>query len=318
MTRTDAVVVDCVSKSFGDVHALRDISFRAEAGTVLGILGPNGAGKTTTVDILSTLLVADSGRATVAGYDVADDPDAVRRVIATTGQYSAIDYSLTGRENLQFFGRLMGLSRRTARLRADELLERFDLAAAADRQARTYSGGMVRRLDIACSLVVEPSVVFLDEPTTGLDPRSRKYVWSLVEQLGSLGITTLLTTQYLEEADVLSDRIVVIDHGSVVAEGTAHELKATVGERRCEIVPRDTCDLARLADEFADLDATVPAHDANALTVVAADGVDTVGTVIDRARRAGIELEDVSLRRPSLDDVFLALTGSRGGEGEEQ
>lgn len=307
MTPTDAVVVDNVSKSFGDVHALRDLTFRAETGSVLGILGPNGAGKTTTVNILSTLLVADSGRATVAGHDVAADPDAVRRVIATTGQYAAIDYTLTGRENLRFFGRLMGLSRRTARLRADELLEQFDLTHAADRPALNYSGGMARRLDIACGLVVQPSVVFLDEPTTGLDPRSRQSVWSLVEQLGALGITTLLTTQYLEEADRLSDRIIVVDHGTVIAEGTAHELKAQVGERRCEIVPVDPADVPRLLDELADL-GPAASTEAASLTVTAADGVDTVATVIDRARKAGIDLEDVALRRPSLDDVFLALT----------
>lgn len=216
-----AVLVEDVHKSFKNVHALRGINFTAPRGTVLGILGPNGAGKTTTVKVLSTLIRPTSGRAMVAGYDVVRNAPEVRRSIMMTGQFAALDDSLTGRENIELFGRLMGLDRMSAKVRAADLLSQFDLVEAGSRVVRNYSGGMRRRIDIACGLVVRPEVVFLDEPTTGLDPRSRQSVWSLVQSLKEQGITVLLTTQYLEEADLLSDNIIVIDKGAVIAEGTA-------------------------------------------------------------------------------------------------
>ena len=248
MPNTDnAVVVDGIRKSFGSVQALRGISFTVGHGDVLGLLGPNGAGKTTMVDILSTLTRPDEGRAEVAGHDVVSDPAGVRRSIMLTGQQVALDDMLTGRENLVMFGRLQGLKKSAARSRAKELLDQFDLVHAADRRVSTYSGGMRRRIDIACGLVVRPEVVFLDEPTTGLDPRSRQSIWELVSDFKDAGITTLLTTQYLEEADALSDRIIVIDHGTIIAEGTADELKERTGATYCEIVPRHLDDLPAVA-----------------------------------------------------------------------
>ena len=243
----NAVVVDGIRKSFGSVQALRGISFTVGHGDVLGLLGPNGAGKTTMVDILSTLTRPDEGRAAVAGHDVVSDPAGVRRSIMLTGQQVALDDMLTGRENLVMFGRLQGLKKAAARSRAKELLDQFDLVHAADRRVSTYSGGMRRRIDIACGLVVRPEVVFLDEPTTGLDPRSRQSIWELVSDFKDAGITTLLTTQYLEEADALSDRIIVIDHGTIIAEGTADELKERTGATYCEIVPRHLDDLPAAA-----------------------------------------------------------------------
>ena len=307
-----AVVVEGITKSFGDVEALRGISFEVERGSILGILGPNGAGKTTTVDVLSTLLTPDSGRATVAGFDVVADAAQVRGLIMMTGQYAAIDPTLTGRENLMFFGRMMGLGRRTAKLRADDLLERFELTEAGVRTVDGYSGGMRRRLDIACGLVVEPLVVFLDEPTTGLDPRSRQGLWSLIGSLKDLGITTLLTTQYLEEADVLSDNIIVIDKGRVIAEGTSYSLKAEIGDRYCEIVPVDPGAIPAIIELLGDL--LPPSYEfdpstaAGTLSIPAESGVDLMAEVIARTRHAGIRLADIGLRKPSLDDVFMTLT----------
>ena len=242
----NAVVVNGVRKTFGSVVALADISFKVGRGEVLGLLGPNGAGKTTTVDILSTLTRPDRGHAEVAGHDVASDPAGVRRSIMLTGQQVAVDEMLTGRENLVMFGRLQGLKKPGA-IAGKDLLDHFDLFHAADRSVSTYSGGMRRRIDIACGLVVRPEVVFLDEPTTGLDPRSRQSIWELVSDFKEAGIATLLTTQYLEEADALSDRIIVIDHGTIIAEGTANELKARTGETYCEIVPRNLKDLPAMA-----------------------------------------------------------------------
>ena len=230
MSQSDkGVDVDGIGKSFGSVDALRDISFDVGRGEVVALLGPNGAGKTTTVEILSTLTKPDRGRASVAGHDVVADPAMVRRSIMLTGQHVALDEMLTGYENLVMFGRLQGLKKSAARARARELLREFDLEHAADRRVGTYSGGMRRRVDIACGLVVRPEVVFLDEPTTGLDPRSRQAIWELVTTFKDAGIATLLTTQYLEEADALSDRIIVIDHGTIVAQGTADELKERTG-----------------------------------------------------------------------------------------
>ncbi|WP_280234113.1 ATP-binding cassette domain-containing protein [Nocardia cyriacigeorgica] len=311
-----AVQVTDVRKSFGEVHALQGISFTAERASVLGVLGPNGAGKTTTVKILSTLLRPDSGTAIVAGHDVQKDPAGVRRSIMMTGQYAALDENLSGRENLELFGRLMGLTKSAARNRADTLLEEFDLVSAGRRAVRNYSGGMRRRVDIACGLVVRPEVVFLDEPTTGLDPRSRQGVWDLVNALKAQGITVLLTTQYLEEADVLSDNIIVIDKGTVIAEGTADELKEKTGGSYCEVVPLDPSDLAGAATALGDLvPAAVSAEldGGDRLSIPAPEGATTLAEALRRLDAAGIELADIALRRPSLDDVFLSITGHSGG-----
>ncbi|MEU7765337.1 ATP-binding cassette domain-containing protein [Nocardia sp. NPDC049190] len=313
MSSEQGVVVEGIEKSFGAVHALRGIDFAAEPGEVLGILGPNGAGKTTMVNILSTLIVPDRGRALVAGHDVVADPTAVRRSIMLTGQYAALDDMLSGYENLVLFGRLMGLRKRDARSRADELLTEFDLERAGGRRVGTYSGGMRRRIDIACGLVVRPDVVFLDEPTTGLDPRSRQGVWDLVSGFKKEGITTLLTTQYLEEADALSDRIIVIDHGVVIAQGTADELKSRTGGSYCEVVPLDLKDLPAVAAALGSLlpldSRTAVTAETDRIAIPAPDGAKTLAEALRRLDGAGVELVDIALRRPSLDDVFLELTG---------
>ena len=326
MTRTDnAVIVAGIKKSFGSVAALRDVSFEVERGEVLGLLGPNGAGKTTTVNILSTLIKPDSGRALIAGHDVVGDPAGVRRSLMLTGQHVALDELLTGRENLLMFGRLQGLKKKVAKQRAVELLEQFDLVHAGDRPVGTYSGGMKRRIDIACGLVVRPEVVFLDEPTTGLDPRSRQAIWELVTDFKEAGIATLLTTQYLEEADLLSDRIIVIDRGTVIAEGTADQLKERTGGTYCEIVPRHLRDIHEVARVLGPL---LPEANRAALTetsdrisMPAPDGPNTLMAALQMLSEAHIELMDIALRRPSLDEVFLALTGddtrSRDDETEE-
>ncbi|MGZ8176777.1 ATP-binding cassette domain-containing protein [Williamsia sp. SKLECPSW1] len=305
-----AVVADGLVKRFGDFTAVDGVSFQVPTGTVLGLLGPNGAGKTTTVNMLATLLTPDGGSATIAGYDVVTQRAGVRQSIMLTGQFAALDEALTGRENLVLFGRLMGLDKKAARSRAEELLEAFSLTEAAGRRVGTFSGGMRRRIDIACGLVVRPEVVFLDEPTTGLDPRSRQDVWNIVTSLRDMGITTLLTTQYLEEADLLSDNIVVIDSGRVIAEGTADELKDRVAGTVCEVVPSYPDDLDRIADLLADLAPDGVRRNAtqSALTVPARTGTATLVEVVRRLDDAGIELTDVGLRRPSLDDVFLKLT----------
>jgi len=314
MSSTDkAVIVADLRKSFGSVTALRGISFEVGRGEVLGLLGPNGAGKTTTVDILSTLATPDSGTAIVAGHDVRTDAAGVRRSIMLTGQHVALDDMLTGRQNLVMFGRLQGLRKSEARSRATELLERFDLVEAADRSVKNYSGGMRRRIDIACGLVVRPEVVFLDEPTTGLDPRSRLAIWELVSDFKADGIATLLTTQYLEEADSLSDRIIVIDKGTIIAEGTADSLKERTGGTYCEIVPLDMNDVPAVA---AALGSLLPDEHRAALTdasdrvsMPAPDGANTLIAALNAITAADIELQDIALRRPSLDEVFLQLTG---------
>lgn len=313
-----AVEVEGIRKTFGSVVALEDISFHVDRGEVLGMLGPNGAGKSTTVDILSTLTRPDRGHARVAGHDVLTDPAGVRRSIMLTGQHVALDDMLTGRENVVMFGRLQGLRKHQALARAAELLDQFDLHDAADRCVSTYSGGMRRRIDIACGLVVRPEVVFLDEPTTGLDPRSRQRIWALVAMFKEAGICTLLTTQYLEEADALSDRIIVIDHGSVIAEGTADELKELTGATYCEIVPKHLEDLPAMAHALGSLlpdevrVALRPGCDRIAMP--APDGPATLVQVLWQLQAADIELHDIGIRRPSLDEVFFALTadGSPG------
>jgi len=311
-----SVVVSGISKSFGAVHALRDVSFEVGRGEVVGLLGPNGAGKTTMVDILSTLTRPDRGHASIAGFDVVSQPASVRQTIMLTGQQVALDEMLTGRENLVLFGRLQGLRKSPARSRAEQLLREFDLVDAADRRVGTYSGGMKRRIDVACGLVVLPEVAFLDEPTTGLDPRSRQTIWDLVRGFKSLGIATLLTTQYLEEADALSDRIIVIDNGVIVAEGTADELKERTGGSYCEIVPRDLNDLPAIAQALGSL---IPEQNRAALTtasdriaIPAPDGANTLVEALSRLNSANIELADIALRRPSLDEVFFSLTKDSG------
>ncbi|HEX7428770.1 MAG TPA: ATP-binding cassette domain-containing protein [Mycobacterium sp.] len=306
------VAVNGVGKSFGDVIALRDISFEVTRGEVIGLLGPNGAGKTTMVDILSTVTRPDRGGAWVAGHDVVTEPAMVRRAIMVTGQHVAVDYMLTGRQNLVTFGRLQGLSKSAAVERAAELISEFDLQDAADRRVDTYSGGMRRRIDIACGLTVRPEVAFLDEPTTGLDPRSRQSIWELIARFKSAGITTLLTTQYLQEADALSDRIIMIDSGSIIAEGTVDELKKRTGGDYCEIVPKDPADLPAIATALTpmlpDEARAAMSLDVDRLTVPAFDGANTLVEAIRLLDHAGIALTDVALRRPSLDDVFFALT----------
>lgn len=310
-----AVFVEGLTKSFGSVKALRGITFEVGRGEVLGLLGPNGAGKTTTVDILSTLATPDSGTVLVAGHDVRTDAAGVRRSIMLTGQHVALDDMLTGRQNLVMFGRLQGLKRAEAKDRAAELLERFDLVEAGDRSVKNYSGGMRRRIDIACGLVVRPEVVFLDEPTTGLDPRSRLAIWELVSDFKSEGIATLLTTQYLEEADSLSDRIIVIDRGTIIAEGTADSLKERTGGTYCEIVPRDMKDVpavaAALGDLLSDEDRAALIDGEDRVSMPAPDGANTLIAALNLLSAADIELQDIALRRPSLDEVFLKLTGQK-------
>ena len=309
MENSDAsIVVESVEKSFGDVKALRGISFQAPAGSVLGVLGPNGAGKTTTVSVLSTLLRPDAGRALVAGYDVVREADRVRSSIMLTGQYAALDEVLTGRENLVLFGRLLGWRPRQAKERAAELLTRFELTDAADRRVGQYSGGMRRRIDIACGLVRAPRVVFLDEPTTGLDPVSRQGVWSLVRDLRRQGVTILLTTQYLEEADALSDNIIVVDRGTVIAEGTADQLKARSGASYCEVVPVDAGQVDAVVAALEGLGGASVAESADRVSLPAPDGAETLAEVLRRVTAADIELIDIALRRPSLDEAFIKLT----------
>jgi ABC-2 type transport system ATP-binding protein len=303
------IELDGIGKLFGPLPALRDVSFAVPTGSVCGLLGHNGAGKTTVVKILSTLLRPTSGRATVAGYDVASQPAHVRASIGVTGQDAALDLTMTGRENLALFARLRGMSRRQAGRRADELIEHFDLAHAADRQVSTYSGGMRRRVDIAVSLVVPPKVLFLDEPTTGLDPRSRREVWNLVTSLAAQDVTVLLTTQYLEEADVLSDNIVIIDSGQVIANGTADDLKRRMGFSYCQVTPLLPEDLSRVAALVGDYDGIEVDADANTVSVPAPHGAATLTEVLRRLEEHDIDVIDISLRKPSLDEVFLHLTG---------
>lgn len=308
---TSAIQVRGLTKHFGEVKALNGIDFDVEQGTVVGLLGPNGSGKTTTVRILATLLRPDAGTAVVAGHDVVAAPDAVREEIGLTGQYAAVDEYLTGRENLELFGRLFHLTRGQAKERAAELLERFDLADAADRGIKGYSGGMRRRLDLAASLIGHPSVLFLDEPTTGLDPRSRIGMWAVIEELVSDGTTVLLTTQYLEEADQLASRIVVLDHGSVIAHGTSDELKSQVGGDRIELVVDDAHQLAAAAAVVERIAAAQVTVDELARTVVApvTAGSSAIVAAVRALDEANVGIADIALRRPTLDDVFLSLTG---------
>lgn len=304
-----AIEVRNLRKMFKDTVAVEDVSFTVPAGSIVALLGPNGAGKTTTVNMLCTLLKPDGGLALVHGHNVVADPAAVRKSIMLTGQFAALDEALTGRENLILFGRLLGLAKPDAKVRADELLATFGLVEAGGKRVGQYSGGMRRRIDIACGLVTSPRIVFLDEPTTGLDPRSRREVWALVERLRDSGVTILLTTQYLEEADTLSDNIVVIDRGRVIAEGTSDELKEATGAAYCEVTPADADDLPRLHSVLADLEPkALQLGEEHMVAVPAPRGPETLIEVIQRTARAEIRLSDVAMRRPSLDEVFLALT----------
>src|SRR4051812_19226608 len=312
-----AIHVEGVVKRFGTTTALAGVDLDIQEGTVFGLLGPNGAGKTTLVRVLATLLAPDSGRAEVFGRDVVHDAAGVRELVGLTGQFAAVDEMLTGRENLQMFGRLFDLSAADSRRRAGELLDRFDLADAADRPARTYSGGMRRRLDLASSLISRPRMLFLDEPTTGLDPRSRNEIWRTVRGLVHEGTTVLLTTQYLEEADQLADRIAVIDHGRVIAEGTADELKDRVGGQVLEVqlARADERERAQAALAAVGCGDPQPAGRPDELTMAASrDGVELVTAAAAALRDKDIAVSDLALRRPTLDDVFLELTGNPASE----
>lgn len=314
----DSVVVKNLHKSYGKVKVLKGINFQVPKGSILALLGPNGAGKTTTVRILSTLLAADDGSATIEGFDVTAEADKVRNVIGLTGQAAAVDELLTGRENLVMMGRLYRLTKTSANARADELLQQFDLVDAADRSAKTYSGGMRRRLDLAVSLIAVPPVIFLDEPTTGLDPRSRQGMWNIIEGLVASGTTILLTTQYLEEADQLADSIVVIDDGKVIAEGTANELKSKIGKDRLvlsfastQTFIQATRALGTMVYKSDDKEMT--------LSILINDTNSDVKRALDILAKAKVKITSMAINKPTLDDVFLSLTGKKKTTtGEEE
>ncbi|MFF0887860.1 ATP-binding cassette domain-containing protein [Streptomyces sp. NPDC003456] len=327
MTRIDertsgaAVTVRGLVKHYGETKALDGVDLDVRAGTVMGVLGPNGAGKTTLVRILSTLLAPDAGRATVAGYDAVRQPRQLRRVIGLTGQYASVDEKLSGWENLYMIGRLLDLSRKEARARADELLERFSLTEAAKRHAATYSGGMRRRLDLAASMIGRPSVLFLDEPTTGLDPRTRNEVWDEVKRMVGEGVTVLLTTQYMEEAEQLASELTVVDRGQVIAGGAIEELKAKVGGRTLRVRPADAAHLRPLAAALDDLGitglatTTVDPDRGDVLVPILSD--EQLTAVVGAVTARGITLASLTTELPSLDEVFLSLTGHRAGAPQD-
>ncbi|MET0188206.1 MAG: ATP-binding cassette domain-containing protein [Pseudonocardia sediminis] len=311
-----AIRVTGLRKSYGGTTVLDGIDLDVAAGTIFALLGPNGAGKTTTVQILSTLIARDAGEVTVAGHDLDTGPDGVRAAIGVTGQFSAVDGLLTGRENLILMADLRHLGRVEGRRRADELLERFDLVEAAGKPASTYSGGMRRRLDLAMTLVGDPRIIFLDEPTTGLDPRSRRAVWAAVRELVAAGVTIFLTTQYLEEADQLADRVAVLDHGVLVAQGTPDELKRRVPGGHVRLRFTDPVDLGRAADAFPAATGLRRDDEALTLEVPGDGGVASLRSLLDRLDSAAVEVADLTVHTPDLDDVFLALTGRTGAEKE--
>ncbi|MEU4278743.1 ATP-binding cassette domain-containing protein [Streptomyces tanashiensis] len=320
-----AIYAEGLVKTFGDVRALDGVDLDVPEGTVLGLLGPNGAGKTTTVRVLTTLIKPDSGGAVVAGIDVLRHPNEVRRSIGLSGQFAAVDEYLTGRENLQMVGQLYQMRAKAAKVRAGELLDRFHLAGAADRPAKTYSGGMRRRLDLAAALVVSPPVMFMDEPTTGLDPRNRQELWDVIKELVAGGTTLLLTTQYLEEADHLAHDICVVDQGRVIARGTSDQLKAQTGGERVEVVVHEPEMIAGARDVLARYgiagighgEVSVEEH-TRKLTVPVAGGAKLLAEVIRDLDAVGVEIDDIGLRRPTLDDVFISLTGHAAERAEEE
>ena len=317
-TTANAIEVVDLHKTFGkSVKALDGVTFSVPTGTVIGLLGPNGAGKTTTVRVLTTTLIPDSGHAIVNGFDVVKKANRVRSSIGLAGQYAAVDENLTGRENLRMIGQLFQLSRKDAKRVADELLEHFRLTEAADRPAKTYSGGMRRRLDIAAALVLRPPVLFLDEPTTGLDPNSRNSVWEIVEELVDNGTTVLLTTQYLEEADRLADNIVVVDKGKVIAEGPPAQLKAKLGETVLDLTFADHDAAHRAAALFSDWSAA-PIIEGSVVEISIDAGPAQVMGALRRVESAGIGLTNILMREPSLDDVFLSLTGHKAELGDDE
>jgi ABC-2 type transport system ATP-binding protein len=315
----NAIIAEGLVKTYGTVCAVEGLDLAVPEGTVFGLLGPNGAGKTTTVRMLTTLLRPDGGRCEVGGIDVLARPQEVRRIIGVSGQYAAVDEYLTGYENLEMVGRLYHLGRRQARERALELLERFELADAANRPAKTYSGGMRRRLDLAGALVVSPPVIFMDEPTTGLDPRSRRGMWDVISERVRSGSTLLLTTQYLEEADRLCDDILVMDHGRAIAQGTPAQLKAQVGGERLHLTVFDRAQVAAAADVLKSVGTEEPEVDAEArrVSVPVARGTVALVEAVRRLDAVGIEPDELEIRKPTLDDVFLKLTGQKVVEVEE-
>lgn len=314
--RKYAIEVSGLAKSYGDNQVLKNINLKVERGTMVALLGPNGAGKTTTVRILSTLLKFDAGKVLVEGYDVKNEADEIRKIIGLTGQSAAVDELLTGRENLIMMGRLYRLTSASAKARAQELLEEFDLVEAGDRVAKTYSGGMRRRLDLAVSLIATPPIIFLDEPTTGLDPRSRLAMWGIINDLMAKGTTILLTTQYLEEADQLADQIVVIDHGKVIAQGTATELKSKIGKDRLELTfsNKSAFDLAlkTLGTKIIDSD-----EKELTATVIIKDTNTDVRKALEQLDSQKIKLSSMAIQKPTLDDVFLSLTGKHKVQKDE-
>jgi ABC-2 type transport system ATP-binding protein len=308
MQSRKSIIIKNLKKSFGKNEVLKGINLEIESGTMLALLGPNGAGKTTTVRIISTLLPFDSGKVTIEGFDLKNRPDKVRTVIGLTGQSAAVDELLTGRENLVMMGRLYRLTKESAKLRAEELLADFDLTAAADRPAKTYSGGMRRRLDLAVSLIATPPIIFLDEPTTGLDPRSRLTMWKIIEDLKQNGATILLTTQYLEEADQLADRIAVIDGGKVIAEGTSKELKKTVGNDRL-VLSFSENDYKKASKLFNN---NVSSDDKEkSITISLKNTTKDTKQILEQLDSAGIKMKSLDIHKPTLDDVFLSLTGKK-------
>ncbi len=311
------IEVKNLKKSYGKNNVLTGINFKVERGKMLALLGPNGAGKTTTVRILSTLLKYDSGSVTVEGHDVRRDADEIRSIIGLTGQSAAIDELLTGRENLVMMGRLYRLTKASAKARAEELLAEFDLVEAADRPAKTYSGGMRRRLDLAVSLIASPPVIFLDEPTTGLDPRSRLVMWNIIKKLMERGTTILLTTQYLEEADQLADQIIVIDGGKVIAEGTAKELKAKIGKDRLELTFKDLKTFSRVVEIIGKNVSDSDEKDLT-ITVLIKDTDTDVKRTLELISAEKIKIESMAIHKPTLDDVFLSLTYKHKRTNEEE
>ncbi|MEV0667423.1 ATP-binding cassette domain-containing protein [Actinomadura luteofluorescens] len=317
---SDAISADGLVKRYGEVTALDELSFSVPQGTVLALLGPNGAGKTTTVRVLTTLLRPDGGRAAVAGCDVVRDARRLRSYIGLAGQYAAVDEHLTGAENLEMIGRLYHLGARRSRARARELLERFDLTGAADRPVKGYSGGMRRRIDLAGALVADPPVLFLDEPTTGLDPRARAALWDTISELVAGGGTLLLTTQYMDEADHLADQIMVVDHGRAIARGTADELKDQVGGNRIELTVTDGAELetARQALAWVAVGPMRTVPESHQVTVPVSDGPEALRQVLGRLADEGVRVRDAGVRRPTLDDVYLTLTGHQASGNDPQ